>query len=590
MPKYLLLVVLGIVFGAFNFTLLIPLLDVLFNNIDTLPVKPEAGFSLLTIKDHFYYRMEILAAQDKGSALLFICAVILGCTLLANLFRWLSQSVLTKMRTTVVYRLRKEIFGKYSSFDLGFYGSQKKGDLISVVSGDVQEIESSVVSSVQVIFREPLIIIVYFIILFVISVKLTLFTLILLPVSGIIITGISRRLRKQADEGQRLLGSILSVTEELISGLRVVKAFNAERFVREKFDAENDAYRKVSASIVNKRELASPVSEFLGVAVVVGVILYGGKLVFQADRELEPSAFIAYLVFYSQILSPAKNISSAITSVQRGLAASRRVINILDEQEEIKDLPDAKPVKEFTSEIAFRNVSFSYLKDGGYALRSINFSIPAGKTIALVGQSGSGKTTLADLLPRFYDPTQGEVLLDGNDIRMLRLHDLRNLIGFVSQESILFNDTIFNNIAFARENTTEAEVIHAAKVANAHEFIVALPNGYQTNIGDRGSKLSGGQRQRLSIARAVLKNPPILILDEATSALDTESERLVQDALNRLMKNRTSVIIAHRLSTIQHADEIIVLHEGILVERGSHTQLLATGSYYKKLYEMQAFQ
>lgn len=592
LPAYFILVLPGIVFGAFNFTLLIPLLDILFNNlpVNLSEAPPTFSLSAESIKDLFYYYMLKVAETDKSRALWFICSIIIISVFLSNFFKWLSQTVLTRLRTVMVYRMRKSLFEKLSSLHLGYFHKQRKGDQLSVISSDVQEIENSIVSSIQVIFRDPLIIVVYFIMLFIISFKLTLFTLIMLPFSAIIITTLSKKLKKQAIEGQFLLGRLMSQAEELISGIRIVKAFRAEKILNEKYAQVNDRYRKVSASMINRRELASPVSEFLGVSVVVGVVLYGGQMVLDADSSISASAFITYLIFYSQILSPAKNISAAIATIQRGLAAGERVFALLDVKQEVTDCEQPMAMPQFSKELSFENVSYAYSNDGIWALNTINLRIKAGQSIALVGRSGSGKTTLADLAARFYDPSTGAILLDGIDLRKIKSYDFRGLIGVVSQEAILFNDTVFNNIAFGIETVTEEEVIQAAKVANAHEFILHLKNGYQTEIGDRGQNLSGGQRQRLSIARAVLKNPPILILDEATSALDTESEKLVQDALNNLMKHRTSIIIAHRLSTIQHVDEIIVLEKGSIVERGSHVELYKKDGIYRKLVDMQAFE
>jgi subfamily B ATP-binding cassette protein MsbA len=419
------------------------------------------------------------------------------------------------------------------------------------------------------------------------SVQLTLFTLIVLPISGLVITSISRRLRKDAKQGQLLLGNILSIIEETISGIRIIKAFNAQKYVNKKFDEQNSQYRAILKSMWNKKELASPISEFLGVTVVVLVILYGGQLVLQNKSDLNASEFITYIILYSQILVPAKNISSALTSIQRGIASGERIFAILDTPVKIEEDPNAISISDFKGKISYENVSFQYAEKK--VLDNINLDVEKGKMIALVGASGAGKSTMADLLPRFYDVTEGAITIDGIDIRKIKLSDLNHLMGIVTQESILFNDTVFKNISFGNESATEEQVIEAAKIANAHEFIDKLEEGYYTNIGDRGAKLSGGQRQRLSIARAVLKNPPILILDEATSALDTESERLVQEAIQNLMKNRTSVVIAHRLSTIQYADQIIVMQAGKIIERGTHTELLALNGMYRKLSEMQSF-
>lgn len=587
---YILLIIPAVIFGAINFTLVIPLLNVLFNTFGeaSSAQPPSFHFSIEYIKNLFdYWFLHIAQSKGKYQALIFVCVVIGISVFLANFFRYFAQRVLTRMRVWLVYRLRNAVFQKITSLHLGFFHNRQKGDLMSVLSNDTQEIENSVVSTMQVFFREPLVIIVYFIILFMMSVKLTLFTLVFFPVSGFIIATISKRLKRTADHGQQVLGKILSQTEEAISGIRIIKGFVVKRFINRKFEGVNEEYRKAAKSFINRRELASPVSEFLGVIVIIVLIVYGGSLVISNESELTASEFITYIILYSQILPPAKNISNSITTMQRGLAAGDRLFQLLDIPAEIKDEPDAENVNSFEKAIEYKNVSFHYSDKP--VLRNINLKIEKGKTVALVGQSGSGKSTLADLLPRFYDLADGEILIDGKDVRKIRKESLRRLMGIVTQEAILFNDTIFNNIAFGLENAGEEAVINAAKIANAHEFIMQTEKGYQTNIGDRGMKLSGGQRQRVSIARAVLRNPPIMILDEATSALDTESERLVQDAIFNLMKNRTSLVIAHRLSTIQHADEIIVLHQGQIVERGNHQELIALNGIYQRLYEMQGF-
>ena len=589
-PKYAVLAILAVVFGLLNFTLLIPLLNVIFEKVETLNevAKPTFSLSIDFVKNSFNYYFGLIFKQyGQSGALKFVCAVIVVSVFLANVFKYWSQRVLTNMRTYVVKNIRESLFRKITQLHVGYFQNQRKGDLMSSLSNDVNEIENSVVSSVQVVFREPLMIIGYVILLFTMSVKLTLFTLIVLPISGLVITTISRQLRRQAKTGQELLGNILSIIEETISGIRIIKAFNAQPYVQQKFDAQNGAYRGVLKSMWNKRELASPVSEFLGVSVVVGVILYGGQLVLDNQSELNASEFITYIVLFSQVLVPAKNISSAVTNIQRGIASGERIFTILETEIAVTEKTNAVEIDEFKSGITYKNVSFKYADTD--VLKKINLTIDKGKTVALVGQSGAGKSTMADLLPRFYDVTGGAILIDGVDVRDLKINNLNSLMGIVTQESILFNDTVFNNIAFGMQHVSEQAVIDAAKIANAHEFIVKMDNGYYTNIGDRGGRLSGGQRQRLSIARAVLKNPPILILDEATSALDTESERLVQDAIKNLMKNRTSVVIAHRLSTIQHADLIVVMQHGEIIETGKHADLIALQGVYFKLSEMQAF-
>lgn len=589
-PHYIVLVVLAVVFGIVNFTLLIPLLNVLFQTYEIKEIaRPEFSFSIGYVKDLFnYYFSYTIVHYGKAGALNMVCGVILVCVLLSNLFRYLSQRVLTTMRTYVVKQIRKALIAKITNLPLGFINKSQKGNILSVVSNDVHEIENSVVSSVQVVFREPLLIIGYLVLLFVISAKLTMFTLIFLPIAGFFITRISKKLRKQAAEGQTILGRIMSITEEMISGTRIIKAFNAQENVKGTFEVENEKFRAISRSMINKRELASPVSEFLGVLTVVGVLLYGGNLVIGNQSDLSASEFLTYIVLFSQILPPAKNISTAITNIQKGLAAGERVFSILDQEEEQLEKPGATRISTFNQGIEFSNVSFGY--DSTEVLRNINLSVRKGSVVALVGQSGAGKSTMADLVPGFYFPVKGELLVDGHPTSKLNLKDLRSLMGIVTQEPILFNDTVFNNIAFGKENVTMQEVKRAAEIANAHEFIDKMAEGYQTVIGERGSRLSGGQRQRISIARAVLKNPSILILDEATSSLDTESERLVQDAIKKLMEGRTSIVIAHRLSTIMNADEIIVMQHGQIAERGSHQHLLQHNGIYRKLFDLQLFE
>jgi subfamily B ATP-binding cassette protein MsbA len=455
------------------------------------------------------------------------------------------------------------------------------------MTNDVQEVEWSIMSSLEMAFRDPITIIAYLVSLFIISPSLTIFVLILIPVSALIIGRIGKSLRLTSDKSQNKMGFILSMIEETISGLRIIKAFNAIKFADDRFKKINQDYTKLMTRLYRKRDLASPISEFLNVVVVTIVLWYGGNLVFEKGNLLDAAAFLVYLVIFSQILPPAKSLTQAYYYIQKGAASVERITQVLVAPEVIEQAPDAIHKKDFNSGIEYRNVSFRYEKEN--VLKDFSIKIEKGRTIAVVGPSGAGKSTMVDLLPRFYDCTEGEILIDGIPIRQLVIEDLRGLMGIVSQETILFNDTILNNIAFGMVNVSEEEVIAAAKVANAHEFIDKMPKGYHTNIGDRGTKLSGGQRQRLSIARAVLKNPPILILDEATSALDTESERLVQQALENLMRNRTSIVIAHRLSTIQFADEIIVLQDGLLVERGTHFDLLEDNKVYKKLYDLQSF-
>ncbi|MEO7992686.1 MAG: ABC transporter ATP-binding protein, partial [Chryseolinea sp.] len=521
----------------------------------------------------------------KLDALLFICLCIIGSTLLSSIFKYLERIVASQMRVDVVNNLRTEIFAKVTRLQISYFNNNRKGDLISRFTGDVQEIESTVINSLKTVLKEPVTIIIYFAAMFFISVKLTLFALVVLPIVGGVLGGIVKRLKRQAKLSQESLGRIVNILDETFSGMRVIKAFNARSYIMGKMNEENNHYSKVNLSMAYKNELASPVSELLGVLIVTGIMYFGGSLILSGDAELEASSFIGFIVFFSQIIQPAKSFSNGITSLQKGIASARRIFSVIDTEPIIENKPNAIVLAQFEKNIEFKNVSFAY--DTDLVLKDINLTVEKGKTIALVGSSGGGKSTLADLVPRFYDPTNGDVCIDGISLRDYEIESLRKQMGVVTQESILFNDTIFNNIAFGLPNVSEEVVIEASKIANAHDFITQTENGYQTNIGERGSKLSGGQRQRLSIARAVLKNPPILILDEATSALDSESEKLVQEALFNLMKNRTSIVIAHRLSTIQHADEIIVIQHGQIIERGTHDTLIKQSGLYKKLNEIQ---
>ena len=508
--------------------------------------------------------------------------------ILANLFRYLERVMATKIRVDLVKNIRMDIFKKVTQLHIGYFNNERKGDLISRFTNDVNEVENAVMSSLKAVLKEPITIIVYFYVLFTISPQLTFFTLLVLPLTGGVLAEIIKRLKKQATQSQESLGRILNILDETFSGMRVIKAFNARSFVVDKIESESDFYRKTSKSMSYKNELASPVSEILGVTIIAGIIFFGGNMVLNADSEevLKPSAFMLFLTVFAMIIQPAKNFSNGITSLQRGTASAARIFVLVDQQPVIQNKPNAIELKTFNKDIQFNNVSFAY--DTEPVLKNINLKIEKGKTLALVGPSGGGKSTLADLVPRFYDPTQGHVAIDGVSIIEYELESLRKQIGVVTQESILFNDTIFNNIAFGMPNVSEESVIQAARIANAHDFIVQSEHGYHTLIGERGSKLSGGQRQRLSIARAVLKNPPILILDEATSALDSESEKLVQEALFNLMKNRTSIVIAHRLSTIQHADEIVVIQNGEIAQQGTHSELNSEEGLYRKLVSIQS--
>ena len=591
-PTYILYAFLSIIFGLLNFTLLKPLFDVIFEQVAPQSLEkyrslPEFGLTVDYFTSLFYH--QFLLVQDlygKMGTLVFVCIIIVISVFLSNLFTYLSGVVLAKVRAVVIKGMRMDIFDKVSQLHIGYFSNERKGDLMSKMTNDVQEVENSIVQSLRVVFREPATIILYFAVLFFMSVKLTLFTILIIPISGAIIGGITKRLKRRAVQSQESLGRIVNILEETLGGMRVVKAFNAESFIQRKFDGETDYYSAVNVNMARKNELASPVSQFLGVSVVAGILVYGGSLVLSGESNLSASDFITYIIIFTQVLNPAKEISRAASSIQRGIASAERIFEVIDTPAKISSPASPKTLNSFGKNIEFKQVSFAY--EDQKVLKEINFSLEKGKTIALVGPSGGGKSTLADLVPRFYDPTEGQILLDGTDLKEFSTSDLRSLMGIVTQESILFNDTVFNNIAFGIDGATEAQVMEAAKIANAHGFISQLENGYQTNIGDRGSKLSGGQRQRLSIARAVLKNPPILILDEATSALDSESELLVQEALTKLMSNRTTLVIAHRLSTIQHADEILVIEKGKIVQRGTHAELMASEGLYQKLSSIQA--
>jgi len=586
--------ILSVLFSLVSFTLFIPVVDMLFQRTKR-PPKPDPldftdlhSFSGDSIRENFYYYFgQMIDYYGEKKMLFYIGLTVIVLFFLRNLFRYLSMYFLAKVRNYVVRDIRNNLYQKVLILPLSYYSERRKGDIISRITTDVQEIEWSIMTSLEMVFRDPIQIISYLVVLFIISPTLTLYVLIILPISSFLIGRIGKSLKKTSVKGQKKMGLILSMIEETISGLRIIKAFNAIEFADMRFRKMNQEYARLMVNLYRKRDLASPLSEFLGAVVLTAVLWYGGQLVFTPGNLLSASVFLVYLVIFSQVIPPAKSITQAFYNIQKGAASVERIQHVMNEPEVIVEKPHALTKKDFRSEINYRNVSFSYVMEP--VLTNINIIIPKGRTIALVGPSGGGKSTLVDLLPRFYDCNQGEILIDGTDIRDLNINDLRGLMGIVSQETILFNDTVFNNIAFGMEKVTLEEVSAAAKVANAHEFIERMPFGYETSIGDRGVKLSGGQRQRLSIARAVLKNPPILILDEATSALDTESERLVQQALENLMRNRTSIVIAHRLSTIQFADEIIVLQNGQLMERGTHNSLLEANGVYRKLYELQAF-
>ncbi len=579
-----------VVFSLFSLTMIVPFLNVLFSQDRNYQLMPWSISVKNLLNNLNYYLAQMVIHEGQLKALVTICILVVIMFFLKNFTRYMAQYFIVPMRNGVVRDLRTVMYDKILSLPIGYFTEARKGDLMSRMSNDVLEVEWGIMNSLEAIFREPLNIIIFLVTMFTMSTTLTFFVLIMLPIAGIIIGRIGKSLKKKSVQAQDKMGEVISNIEETLGGLRIIHAFTAEKTSNNRFGKINNEHFRINNRIGRRRDLASPMSEFLGTVVMMVVMYFGGKLVIENAGDLGPSEFIAFIAIFSQVLSPAKNLTTAWYNVQKGLASAERIFKILDAENNIVEDPNPVAISSMQNKIEFDNVSFSYRKgDEGYVLKDINLEIPKGKTIALVGQSGSGKTTMADMLPRYYDADKGAIRIDGTDLRKFRIHDVRKLMGIVSQESILFNDTVFNNIAFGMENMSEEAVIEAAKVANAHDFIMAMPQGYQTSIGDRGSKLSGGQRQRLSIARAVLKNPPILILDEATSALDTESERLVQDALTRLMKQRTTLVIAHRLSTIVHADEIIVLQKGIIVERGTHQELLAAGGYYKKLCDLQAF-
>lgn len=585
--KFLIFAILAAVFQASYLGLLQPLINLLFvKDVEsTVSQLPSFSFSREYFTDTFnFYLAETLHTHEPSYALLLVCGAIVVLVLISNIFRYLERLVASRVRVDVVRNIRTAMFENVTRLHIGFFSDQRKGDLISRFTNDVSEVETTVVSVFKAI-KEPITMTVFIIVLFTISVKLTLVSLIVLPVIGGLIGAIVKQLKKKAVQSQETMGRIVNTLDEAFSGMRVINAFNARDFIIGKIDEETNYHRKVNFSMSRRNELASPVSEFLGVFVMAGVLFYGGLSVMSKNSELTPAEFLTFLTVFASMMQPAKTFSQGITGLQKGVVSAERIFSVIDTQSAIRNKPNAVKLDTFKKSIEFRDVSFSYEKE--LVLKNINLKIEKGKTIALVGASGGGKSTLADLIPRFYDPQNGAVLLDDIPITDYEIDSLRKTMGVVTQESILFNDTIFNNIAFGMKNVREEDVVHAAEVANAHQFITQTENGYQTLIGERGSKLSGGQRQRLSIARAVLKNPPILILDEATSALDSESEKLVQDALTNLMKNRTSVVIAHRLSTIQHADEIVVIQQGEIVERGTHDSLIRVDGVYKKLIQIQ---
>ena len=602
-PPYKKYIILNIVFNflsailnLFAFALIIPILRILFridetafeymewsvdfSNVESL--KASAG----SLTNNFSWYVSNLIETEGASYTLIILGVFLVVMTFLKVFTmYMAFFTMIPIRTGVVRDIRNQINHKITQLSLGFFSEERKGDIIARISGDVNEVETSVMSSLDMLFKNPILILIYLIGMIVISWQLTIFVLILLPLAGYLMGLVGKKLKRKSFEGQQQWGLLMSQIEETLSGLRIIKAFNAEKKIQARFEASNDVFRNITTRVYRRQQMAHPMSEFLGTATIAIVLWYGGSLILSNNSPIDASTFIFYLVIFYSIINPAKDLSKSVYSIQKGLASMERIDKILLAESTINNPAEPKPIA-LKEKISYNGVWFKYQND--WVLKDINLDVKVGQTVALVGQSGSGKSTMIDLLPRFYDVLEGSITIDGTDVREAMLYDLRSLMGNVNQEAILFNDTFYNNIAFGVESATQQQVEEAARIANAHEFIIASEDGYQTQIGDRGGKLSGGQRQRISIARAILKNPPILILDEATSALDTESERLVQDALENLMRNRTTLVIAHRLSTIRNADLICVLHEGAIVERGCHDKLIALDGYYKKLYDMQS--
>jgi len=580
--------ILSAIFALFSFTLVVPFLKILFKQVTDIVDPGEFTFSAAWFEQFGKYYLDIFIEKNgQAGALLLVVIIVIIASFLKNGFVFLANNSIAFIRAGTVRDLRQKVYNKVLTLPLSFFTDSRKGDVMTRISNDVQEVEISVIMSLTMLFRDPMYIFIFMAYLFVTSLQLTLFALVLLPVSGWLIARASRTLRSSSLMGQQHLGRLLSVVEETLSGLRIIKGFNAEEKMQKQFAESNDRYSKIFKRVLRKAFLASPLSEFLATIVVMVILWVGGNLALNGSTSMTPEKLILFLLVFSQIIQPAKNITTAYFTIQKGMASIDRIDHILDAEEKILEKEDASPVSGFNDSIEFKGVWFGYNTEA--VLKDINFTIKKGQTIAIVGKSGSGKSTLADLLPRFMDDERGTILIDGKDIKDLKIKDLRSIMGIVSQQPILFNTSYKENIAFGVKIPVQSDVEYAAKIANAHDFIMESESGYESLVGDSGGKLSGGQRQRVSIARAIMANPPILILDEATSALDTESERLVQDAILNLMKNRTSVIIAHRLSTIQHADIIVVLDEGRIVETGTHPELMSReDGFYRKLHSFQA--
>ncbi len=579
---------LSVIFSTLTVGMISPFLNMLFSKETAMTNNPGFHLSKEGIGDYFKFLLSDFIHQhgdDKVYGLIFICIVVVIATFLKNLFLYISKYILNPLRNGIILRIRRELFSKIIQLPVGFFTNERKGDIMSRMTNDVTAVEQSITSLMELLFSTPVTVIFYFVVLFMISAKLFLFLLVLLPVAGLVIGRISKSLKKNTITTQEKLGNMLSIIEETLGGLRIVKAFRAEKNRHDAFEFENKHLFNVNNHIAARKELASPMSEFLGISILSVIIWFGGNMALSTPSQLEPGTFIVFISMFYFLINPLKALSQIFYNLSQGKASLDRINMILEAENTIVDQPDAKPVSSFNADIEFKNVSFSY--EGKDVLKNINLKISKGQTVAIVGASGAGKSTLVDLIPRFHDVNSGEILIDGTNIKNFKIDELRKLMGIVSQEPILFNDTIANNISLGTEHASMKDIEHAGKIANAHEFIINKEEGYQAIAGDRGTKLSGGEKQRVTIARAIFKNPPILILDEATSSLDTVSERMVQDAINHLMQNRTSIIIAHRLSTVQNADEIIVLEQGEIKERGTHASLISKQGIYSKLVEMQ---
>jgi subfamily B ATP-binding cassette protein MsbA len=586
---YIITTLLAVLFGVLNLTLLAPLFGVMMSDVKPAPVQTDTPVSNFNVMAKFQeFTNHSLATYGPEKTLTYICIIIIISVLLSNIFKYFSQRTMEDLRVHTLLNLRKTVFNNVMNLHVGYFNNERKGDIISKVSSDVQVVQFTVTNTLQVVFKEPVTLIFYIIALLMISVKLTLFSLMVIPLSAFIISKIVKRLKQQAKESHESFAKMIGFLDEALGGIKIIKAFNATQRIKDKFHNENVFYSNLNRKMVRRQQLGSPVSEFLGVLMVAFIVWYGGSLTMSKQpNALSVGQFISYIAIFSQVMRPAKALTDAFSGIHSGIAAGERVLELIDTKPEMINKHGAEAINGFSQALTFENVSFSY--GAKEVLKDINLTVQKGKTVALVGPSGGGKSTLMDLIPRFHDPKSGCIKIDGRDYKDLTVESIRAQMGTVNQESLLFNDTIFNNIAFAKPEATEEEVIAAAKIANAHEFILNTEEGYQTFVGDRGNRLSGGQKQRICIARAVLANPPIMLLDEATSALDTESEKLVQEALNNLMKNRTSIVIAHRLSTIQHADQIAVIDKGQVVEMGSHSELMANNGLYRRLIDMQTF-